>query len=45
MSSIGHNTRKKFIESRIHEAFGERDMTVDQMIDDLATEGRTTSVF
>ncbi len=45
MSSIGHNGRQKFVEGKIREAFGQRDMTVDEMIADLAREGRSTSVF
>jgi hypothetical protein len=45
MSSIGRNQRRKFIDGKIREAFGDRNMNVDQMIEDLAREGRTTSVF
>ena len=45
MSSIGRNRRHKFVEGKIREAFGTRDMDVDEMIQDLAREGRTTSVF
>ena len=45
MSSIGRNQRRKFIDGKIREAFGDRNMDVDQMIEDLAREGRTSSVF
>lgn len=45
MSSIGQNQRRKFIDGKIREAFGDRNMDVDQMIDDLVREGRSTSVF
>ena len=45
MGNIGMNRRQKFVEGKIREAFGKRDMDVDQMIQDLAREGRSTSVF
>ena len=45
MGNIGMNRRQQFVEGKIREAFGKRDMDVDQMIQDLAREGRSTSVF
>jgi hypothetical protein len=39
MGNIGHNQRQHFIDGRVREVYG-RDMGVDQMIEDLAREGR-----
>jgi hypothetical protein len=44
MSSIGLNRRQQFVEGKIREAFGKRDMDIDQMIEDLARDGRSTKI-
>jgi hypothetical protein len=43
MGNIGHNQRKQFVEGKVREVFG-RDMGVDQMIEDLAKEGRELTI-
>lgn len=43
MGNIGHNHRQQFIEGKVREVYG-RDMGVDQMIEDLAREGRQLSI-
>jgi hypothetical protein len=44
MSSIGLNRRKAFLDGKMREVFGDRDVDVDQMIEDLVREGRQSHI-